>query len=129
MTWRLDTRLSILNTLGPITRSLLLPGDIFDYKVKAWFLTIRFFYPHSIPSSSSIKHHHLTSTKMKFTLLTQAALAISSITGVIASPTPDVATGKLSSLPRGEEKHEIQHRVSCFVSLPSLKDINMLTTH
>ncbi|CAG7563852.1 unnamed protein product [Fusarium equiseti] len=27
---------------------------------------------------------------MKFTLLTQAALAISSVTGVIASPTPDV---------------------------------------
>ncbi|KAJ4138384.1 hypothetical protein NW768_002208 [Fusarium equiseti] len=29
---------------------------------------------------------------MKFTLLTKAALAISSVTGVIASPTPDVAT-------------------------------------
>ncbi|RGP70190.1 hypothetical protein FSPOR_4090 [Fusarium sporotrichioides] len=29
---------------------------------------------------------------MKFTLLTQAALAISSITGAVASPTPDVST-------------------------------------
>ncbi|KAL4726592.1 hypothetical protein ACLX1H_005479 [Fusarium chlamydosporum] len=30
---------------------------------------------------------------MKFTLLTQAALAISSITGAVANPTPDISTG------------------------------------
>ncbi|KAM0345807.1 hypothetical protein ACHAPU_006160 [Fusarium lateritium] len=29
---------------------------------------------------------------MKFTLLTQAALAISSITGAVANPTPDIST-------------------------------------
>ncbi|KAF4996545.1 hypothetical protein FGRMN_4429 [Fusarium graminum] len=32
---------------------------------------------------------------MKFTLLTQAALAISSVTGAVANPTPDVSTGSV----------------------------------
>jgi hypothetical protein len=32
---------------------------------------------------------------MKFTLLTQVALAISSITGAVANPTPDSSTGKV----------------------------------
>jgi hypothetical protein len=35
---------------------------------------------------------------MKFTLLTQAALAISSITGAVANPTPDISLGNVPSL-------------------------------
>ena len=44
---------------------------------------------------------------MKFTLLTQTALAISSITGAVANPTPDISIGKV----------------------PSLEDIYILTIH